>query len=218
MLPVHSPIHSQSEKHDPTGDDARLSAPSARRNAPHIVAALAGHLPETGVVLEIAAGTGEHAVALARANPGLTWQPTDIAPDRRASVDAWARAEGLANIRPALALDAAAPDWRTDPVDAVYLSNLLHLISEAAARNVLTGAARALAPAGRLCLYGPFREDDNFRSDGDAQFDARLRAADPQTGYKSVEWVTDTVRAAGLAPQARIEMPANNLVLIFARA
>ena len=221
MLPVHSPIHSQSEKHDPTGDDARLSAPSAQRNAPHIVAALAGHLPETGTVLEIAAGTGEHAVALARANPGLTWQPTDIAPDRRASVDAWARAEGLANIRPALTLDASAPDWRSDwrsdPVDAVYLSNLLHLISEEAARNVLTGAARALAPGGRLCLYGPFREHDRFRSEGDARFDAQLRAADPETGYKSVEWVTETATAAGLALQARIEMPANNLVLVFPR-
>jgi hypothetical protein len=151
MLPVHSPDdrprqgsdHSQAEPHEPTGADARLSAPSAQRNAPHIVAALAGHLPGTGTVLEIAAGTGEHAVALARANPGLTWQPTEIAPERRASIDAWAGAEGLANIRPAVPLDAAAPDWRVEPVDVVYLSNLLHLIAEEAARNVIAGAARA---------------------------------------------------------------------------
>lgn len=210
-------VHSQAEPHAPHGADNRLSAPSAKRNAPHIVAALAGHLPAHGDVLEIAAGTGEHAVALARANPGLTWHPTDIAPERRASIDAWARAEGLGNIRPAAPLDAAAPDWTAGPFAAVYLSNLLHLISEAMAANVIAGAARALAPSGCFCLYGPFRENGAFRSEGDAQFDTRLRAADSETGYKSVEGVTETARAAGLGLRARIELPANNLVLVFAR-
>lgn len=217
------PAHSQAEPHAPhapnapNGADARLSAPSAQRNAPHIVAALAGHLPARGDVLEIAAGTGEHAVALARANPGLTWHPTEIAPERRASIDAWARAERLGNIRPATPLDAATPDWTAGPVAAVCLSNLLHLISGAMAVNVIAGAARALGPGGRFCLYGPFRENGAFRSEGDALFDARLRAGDPETGYKSVEWVTETAGAAGLAPRARIELPANNLVLVFAR-
>lgn len=214
-------MHSQAERHDPqdggAGADARLSAPSARRNAPHIAAALAGVLPKTGAVLEIAAGTGEHAVALARANPGLTWCPTEIDPDRRASIDAWARAEGLGNISPATALDAAAPDWRAGPYQAVYLANLLHLITEGQAANVIAGAARALAPGGVFCLYGPFREQGAYRSEGDASFDARLRAADPATGYKSVEWCTETAHAAGLAAQARFELPANNLVLVFAR-
>ncbi|MEZ5722894.1 MAG: DUF938 domain-containing protein [Paracoccaceae bacterium] len=222
MPPMHSPepnpnqepVHSHA---DPHHADGRLSAPSASRNAPHIVAALAGHLPAEGAVLEIAAGTGEHAVALARANPGLSWQPTDIAHERRASIDAWARAEGLANIRPAAALDAGTPDWQAGPVDVVYLSNLLHLISGEAATNVIAGAARALAPGGRFCLYGPFREAGAYRSEGDARFDAQLRAADPLTGYKSVEWVTETAQAAGLDRRARIEMPANNLVLVFAR-
>lgn len=209
------PAHSQAERHAPHADDARLSAPSARRNAGAIAAALAAHLPAEGRVLEIAAGTGEHAVALARANPGLIWQPTDIAPDRRASVDAWARADGLDTIRPAMPLDAAAPDWQVAPVDVVYLSNLLHLISEPAAVNVIAGAARALAPGGRFCLYGPFREHGAYRSEGDARFDAQLTAANPETGYKSVEWVTDTARAAGLTRRARIDLPANNLLLVF---
>lgn len=212
-----SPVHSQSEPHAPHGRDSRLSAPSAQRNAPHIVAALAGHLPAKGAVLEIAAGTGEHAVALARANPGLTWLPTDIAPERRASIDAWARAEGLGNIRPAVALDAATPDWQAGPVVAVYLSNLLHLVSAPQAANVIAGAARALAPGGRFCLYGPFRENGTYRSDGDASFDARLKAADPETGYKSVEWVTETAHAAGLSLSARHDLPANNLLLVFAK-
>ncbi len=208
------PVHSQA---DPHAGDGRLSAPSAARNAPHIVAALADVLPGAGRVLEIAAGTGEHAVALARANPGLTWQPTDIAPERRASIDAWARAEGLGNIRPATPLDASAPDWQAGPVAAVYLSNLLHLIAEADAANVIAGAARALAAGGLFCLYGPFREHGAYRSEGDARFDAQLRAADPDTGYKSTEWVTETACAAGLSPRARIELPANNLILVFAK-
>jgi SAM-dependent methyltransferase len=213
--PGMSPVHSQADPHAPNGRDARLSAPSASRNAADIVAALAGHLPAAGRVLEIAAGTGEHAVALARANPGLTWEPTDIAPERRASIDAWARAEGLGNIRPATPLDAAGPDWQAGPVAAVYLSNLLHLIPEPAAANVIAGAARALAPGGRFCLYGPFREHGVYRSEGDARFDAQLQASDPETGYKSVEWVTDTARGAGLSPTARHELPANNLILVF---
>ena len=205
-------MHSQAAPH---AGDGRLSAPSAARNAPHIVAALADHLPAAGTVLEIAAGTGEHAVALARANPGLSWQPTDVAPERLASIDAWVRAEGLANIRPASPLDAAAPGWRAGPVEAVFLSNLLHLLSKSAAHNVIAGAARALAPAGRFCLYGPFRENAAYRSHGDARFDAQLQAGDPEIGYKSVEWVTETARSAGLAPRARIDLPASNLVLVF---
>lgn len=209
------PVHSQA---DPFHGDGRLSAPAAVRNAGAIVAALADHLPATGTVLEIAAGTGEHAVALARANPGLSWQPTDIAPERRASIDAWARAEGLANIRPAADLDAATPDWRAGPVAVVYLSNLLHLLPGPAAANVIAGAARALAPGGRLCLYGPFRENDAYRSEGDARFDASLRAADPDIGYKSVEWVGETAHRHGLDRRARIEMPANNLVLVFEKS
>ncbi len=202
---------------DPHAGDGRMSAPAAVRNAPHIVAALAAHLPETGRVLEIAAGTGEHAVALARANPGLTWQPTDIAPERRASIDAWARAEGLTNIDPAAHLDATLPDWTAGPVAAVFLSNLLHLLPETAAANVIKGAARAFAPGGGFCLYGPFREGGAYRSEGDARFDSQLQASDPEIGYKSVEWVTDTARAAGLSPIARHELPANNLVLVFAK-
>lgn len=214
MPPAHTPLHSQA---DPHAADGRLSAPAARRNAPHIVAALAELLPRTGRVLEIAAGTGEQAVALARANPGLDWCPTDIARERLASIDAWAAAEGLANIRPAAHLDATAPDWAVDPVAAVFLANLLHLLPEAGAANVIAGAARALAPGGRLFLYGPFIDAGGYRSAGDADFDARLCAADPETGYKSVAWVTDRARAAGLAPEVRLEMPANNLILVLVR-
>jgi len=209
MTPTHSNADSL--------DDGRLSAPAAVRNAPAIVAALAGWLPDRGRVLEIAAGTGEHAVALARANPDLAWQPTDIDPARLASIDAWRAAEGVENMRVATMLDATAPDWQVEPVDVIYLANLMHLVSEAAAANVIRGAARALAPGGRFCIYGPFRTGGAFRSDGDASFHARLTASDPSIGYKDLEWIEAVGAEAGLARAAMIEMPANNLIAIFDR-
>ncbi len=210
MTPTHSNADSLA--------DGRLSAPAAVRNAPAIVAALAGWLPERGRALEIAAGTGEHAVALAGGNPGLDWHPTDIDPLRLASIDAWRAAEGVSNMRVATLLDATGPDWRVDPVAVIYLANLMHLVPEAAAANVIRGAARALAPGGRFCLYGPFRAGGRFRSEGDASFHARLTASDPAIGYKDVEWVDAVAAEAGLDRLDLIEMPANNLIFVFERA
>lgn len=206
------PVHSHA---DPHHADGRLSAPAATRNAGPIVAALEGRLPKTGRVLEIAAGTGQHAVALARANPGLVWQPTDVAPDRLASIDAWTAAEGLSNVVPARPLDATQPGWQAGPVEAVFLSNLLHLLPERDAAHVIAGAARALVAGGRFFIYGPFREAGGYRSEGDADFDARLRASDPEIGYKSVDWVQEQAGAAGFAAAERLELPANNLILVF---
>lgn len=204
-----TPVHSNAERLD----DGRLSAPAAVRNTPAIVAALAGLLPPSGRVLELAAGTGEHAVALAEAFAGLDWQPTDIAPERLASIDAWRAARGVGNMRVALRLDATRPDWRVDPVDVVYLANLLHLISAEAAQQVIAGAARALVPGGVFVAYGPFRTDGGFRSDSDARFHARLVASDPLAGYKDLEWVEEAGAQVGLERAARIEMPANNLIV-----
>jgi len=169
------------------------------------------------VVLEIASGTGEHAVALARALPGCIWQPSDIAPERLVSIDAWRAAEGVANMRVAIALDATRSAWAFGPVEAVYLSNLLHLLPTGAGENVVSGAARSLRPGGRFFIYGPFREGGRFRSEGDARFHDSLTRSDPEIGYKDVEWVLAVAAAAGLKPLARIEMPANNLILAFER-
>lgn len=206
-----NPVHSNATPLD----DGRLSAPAAVRNTPAILAALAPLVPKTGRALEIAAGTGEHAVALARAFPGLDWQPTDIVDERLASVDAWRAAEGVENMRVAQWLDASTPDWAVDPVDMVYLANLFHLIAAEAAANVIRGAARALVPGGLFVAYGPFRTGGAFRSESDAAFHARLSASDPGIGYKDLEWIEEIAAAAGLARAARIEMPANNLIAAF---
>lgn len=204
-----NPVHSNAD----VLDDGRLSAPAALRNTPAIVAALAPLVPETGRVLEIAAGTGQHAVALAQAFPRLEWQPTDIASERLASIDAWRAAEGVENMRVAQWLDATTADWRVEPFEMVYLANLFHLLPALAAANLIRGVARALVPGGTFFAYGPFRTGGGFRSEGDAAFHARISEAEPGTGYKDLEWIEETAAEVGLARLALIEMPANNLII-----
>lgn len=201
--------------------DGRLSAPSAGRNASAICDVLKAHLPQAARVLEVASGTGEHAIHMVKEMPHLLWQPTDIAPARRASIDAWRVAEALDQIAPARPLDAGAPEWNTGsislPVDAVVVVNLLHLLPKAAARNVIHGAARALSSHGQLFLYGPFKTQGSYRSDGDASFDAKLRAEDETIGYKDAAWIAAQAAAAGFEDANPIEMPANNLMFAFRR-
>lgn len=195
------------------GADRRMSAPSTLRNREPILEVLRAHAPATGRALELAAGTGEHAVAFSRAFPGLDWQPTDVDPDRLASIEAWRRAEGPENLRPPVTLDATAPDWPEahGPADLILLVNLLHLIAEAEAGAVLTGITKALAPGGAAFLYGPFLRGGQATSESDARFHASLRAQDPEIGYKDLDWVL--ARLAPLAVHVA-DMPANNLMLI----
>lgn len=198
--------------------DGRRHAPSAERNAGAILSVLCEVLPERGRMLEIAAGTGQHAAAFAAALPGWEWQATDADPANLASIAAWAAQVGAPNLPPPVVLDAARPGWSGDwPArDAVLIVNLLHLITERAAATVLAEAAAALAPGGRLCLYGPFLRDGQATSPGDAAFDASLRAQDPAIGYKDADWARARLAEAGLRVTCR-EMPANNLMWIAFR-
>lgn len=195
------------------GTDGRMHAPSAARNAEAICAVIAERGPVTGRALEIASGTGEHAVRIAARRPGLTWQPSDIDAARRASIDAWAAHAGLANMRPAIALDACAPGWGAALAgqDLIFAANILHLIGDDEAETLIREAALALAPGGVLMIYGPFRRPHGFASAGDAAFHASLVAQDPAIGYKSTDRVEDRMRAAGLIVEPPVEMPANNL-------
>ena len=197
--------------------DGRVSAPSAERNAGPILDVLRRHAPASGTALEIASGTGQHIAAFAAALPGIDWTPTEADPARFASIEAWRAASHCPNLRPPRPLDATSLPWPGDVrgVDLILLVNLLHLISEAEAENILTGAATALAPGGRFLLYGPFRRDGLLTSDGDATFDARLKAQDPAIGYKDDRWVRDRAGAAGLHLRKVTDMPANNLAFLF---
>lgn len=203
----------------PNADGARLSAPSAARNIGPITELLRRHAPTSGRALELASGTGEHVLAFATAFPNLTWQPTDVAPERLASIDAWAATKNLPNLHPARPLDASKPGWGADHAgqDLIVLVNLLHLISEAEARTLVAELPAALAPGGLCVLYGPFLRGGVATSDGDARFHASLQAADPEVGYKNDADVVDWLQAAGLRPVEVAEMPANNLAFVSQR-
>lgn len=198
------------------GTGGRLHAPSALRNAQAICAVITDHAPPSGRALEIASGTGEHAVRIAACLPGLTWQPTEIDAVRRASIDAWATDAGCANLRPARALDATEPGWGVafQGHDLIFASNILHLISAPEAEVLILEAAQALAPGGVLLIYGPFRRAEGFASAGDAAFHDSLTAQDPEIGYKSCDQVAAWFSGAGLIAQAPVAMPANNLTQI----
>ena len=198
--------------------DARRHAPATARNRDPILAVLRRHLPETGTLLEVSAGTGEHAVHFAAAFPGLTWQPTDPDPGARASIAAWAREAKLNNLRPPLALDAASDTWPLARADAVLCINMIHIAPWAAGLGLLRGAARLLSPGGPLILYGPFRQGGRHTAPSNEAFDAGLRAQDPDWGVRDLETVAAEAAALGFGPPEVEPMPANNLMPIFRRA
>ncbi len=201
------------------GEGARLVAPSAARNVGAICDLLQQVAPVRGSALELASGTGQHVARLAAALPGLHWHPSEVDAARRASIDAHARDTGCANLAPAIELDATAEGWgaRHSGQMLIFLSNLLHLISEAETRVLISEAAIALAPRGRLVIYGPFMRAGELTSDGDATFHQSLLAQDPEIGYKDDFDMMDLMQEAGLEMVDVVEMPANNLVLVAAK-
>jgi SAM-dependent methyltransferase len=195
--------------------DARVSPSTARNRAP-ILEVLRPRLPNTGVVLEIAAGAGEHAVYNATALPHLFWLPTDPDPDALASIAAWREYAALPNVLPPLRLDASDPDtWPTDRVDAVVNINMIHISPWAATQGLMTGVGRLLSPGGVLFLYGPFIETDLETVPSNVSFDQSLRSRDPAWGIRRLDDVKAQAAKNGLELSERIAMPANNLGLFF---
>lgn len=197
--------------------DPRRHSPAIARNRDPILAVLRPHLPPRGLVLEIASGSGEHAVHLARAHPDLTFQPSDPDPAARASIDAWVAALAVPNVRPALLLDAAADVWPLDRADAVLCINMVHIAPWRAAEGLMRGAARVLAAGGLLYLYGPYRRGGRHTADSNARFDEELRAQSPDWGVRDLEAVAELAAAHGLSAPQIEQMPANNLSLVFRR-
>ena len=193
-------------------DGARLFAPAAARNRDPILDVLRRILPETGTVLEVASGTGEHAVHFAAALLGLVFQPSDPDPARRASIDDWAA--GMSNVRPAIALDASVDAWPTS-LAAVLCFNMIHIAPWAAAEGLLRGAGAALGQGAPLVLYGPFRRNGAHTAASNAEFDDSLRARDASWGVRDLEAVTALAQAAGFGEAEVVEMPANNLTVIY---
>lgn len=193
--------------------DPRLDFPATRRNCDAILAVLQDVLPATGLVLEIGAGSGQHARHFAAALAGLTWQPTDLDPTHRLSIDAWC--DDLDNVRPALALDATAIDWPVAAADAVLSINMIHIAPWRAALGLLDGAGRILPMDGRLVLYGPFMVSGRHTAESNARFDASLRAQDPDWGVRDLDYVGMAADEHGFDLEAVHQMPANNLTVVF---
>ena len=193
-------------------------SPAAERNRGPILAALQRLLPARGDALEIASGTGQHAAHFAAALPGWRWQPSDADPAALASIDAWCA--GIVNVAPALRLDVLEAMWQgvPDRVDAIFCANMLHISPWSTCGALMRGAARRLADDGVLVLYGPYLVDGEPTAPSNAAFDADLRARDPAWGLRRLADVTREAEAAGLRLRERQAMPANNQLLVFARA
>lgn len=201
---------------DQTG---KLHAPSAARNANDICAMLKSVAPNFGQALEIASGTGQHIVTFAAAMPDIHWHPTEVDSTRIASIVAYVDEANIKNITHPFLLNATQTGWSAGvtPKDLISLTNLLHLVSENETETLISEAAKTLTSNGRLVLYGPFKRNGQLISDGVENFDASIRASDPETGYKDDVWIKATAKKNGLILDQAIEMPANNLALIFSK-
>jgi hypothetical protein len=191
-------------------------APAAARNREPIAAVLAEVLPPSGKALEIASGTGEHAVFFAARFPGIELQPSDPDPDSRASIEAHRHDAGLPNLLPPIDLDATAADWPVGKLDAIININMIHISPWEACLGLLSGATARLSPGAPLYLYGPY-----LRGPGDAPsnlaFDQSLRSRDPRWGVRRLEDVVSAAAERGFELERTLEMPANNLSVIFRR-
>jgi SAM-dependent methyltransferase len=193
------------------------AAPAVARNRDPILQVLRRVLPAHGLVLEIASGTGEHAVHFARALPGIVWQPTD--PDAAAlrSIAAWREQAGLPNLRPPLEFDVTANTWPVERADAVVCINMIHISPWRSAEGLVAGAGRVLGPGGVLFLYGPYKEDGRHTAPSNEAFDADLRARNPEWGVRDLGDVIALAASHGLDFAERVAMPANNLSVVFRR-
>jgi len=193
-----------------------LASPAVARNTGPILEVLKAHLPARGEVLEVAAGSGEHAVAFAGALPGLVWTPSDPSAEARASVMAWAEAAQLPNLRRPLTLDVLdETSWPEGPFSALVCINMIHISPWAATEGLMRLAGRVLPVGGLLVTYGPYREDDVPLAPSNAIFDESLKSRNPAWGLRDRGEVAAAAKAAGLALTRRVEMPANNLMLLF---
>ena len=198
-------------------NDGRLVSPSAERNKGPILTALERVLPGTGLVLEIASGTGQHVVYFARTLGHLTWQPTDPDPDCRRSISAWLAAENLPNVLRPLELDVGKLPWPVAAFDALVCINLIHIAPWTATTALFAGAEFALREAGPVYLYGPYRVQGRHTAPSNQVFDRALRAHNPEWGVRDLEAVVQLADEHGFDLVETAAMPANNLSVLFQR-
>jgi len=194
-----------------------LESPAAERNKGPILDTIRSRLPDSGVVLEIASGTGQHIVHFARAVPTLTWQPTDADDDLRAAATERIRAAGLSNVRTPLRLDVLAADWPPTDADAIVCINMIHIAPWLATKGLMEGASRLLQPGSPLFLYGPYKRGGCHTAPSNEAFDESLRARNPDWGVRDLADVERCAKQNGFALVDVVAMPANNLTVTFER-
>lgn len=192
-----------------------LFAPAVARNKEAILEALRHLLPASGLVLEVASGSGEHIVHLASALPRLSWQPSDADPRALRSIAAHTQTAGLANILAPLPLDVRTQPWPVPRADAVLAINMIHIAPWSATEGLMAGAGRLLPDGGLLYLYGPFKVAGVHTAPSNATFDRDLRARNPAWGVRDVEAVSEAGLVQGLSFIERLPMPANNFSLVY---
>lgn len=191
-------------------------AESCAQNREPILAVLREVFADRSNVLEIASGTGQHAVYFGAALAHLTWRTSEL-PENHAGIRAWLDEAALANVLPPVALDVNDALWPVPQVDAVFNANTVHIVAWTAVERLFAGIGRVLAPGGLLCLYGPFNYGGAFTSEGNARFDAWLKARDPASGIRDFEALDRLAHAQGLVLERDIEMPVNNRTLVWRR-
>lgn len=190
-------------------------APAAERNSAPIAAVLGQVLPARAQVLEVASGSGQHAVYLARRFPAWTWQPSDVEPVALASIEAWRAHAGLSNLMPPVCLDVGSSAWPVERADAIVNINMIHIAPWGACQGLMAGASGLLPAAGLLFLYGPFFVQGRDAAPSNQRFDQALRAENPTWGVRWLHEVEAEARAHGLVLEHTHDMPANNLSVVF---
>ena len=190
-------------------------APATARNSAAIAEVLKNELPESGTVLEIASGSGEHALYFAGKFPALTWQPSDLVTGSLESIAAWTGESGCTNIASPIELDAASRNWPITQADAIFCCNMIHISSWSATEGLFAGAGRLLKSGSPLIVYGPFIEDGVSTASSNLSFDRNLKERNPDWGLRSLEDIDMLAERFGLIRKSRWQMPANNLSLVF---
>ena len=206
---------------DAPKEDKRKTWPATSRNTEPLFNILKRVAPSSGTVLEIASGTGQHAASFAPRLPGIIWQTSEFDPDHHDSINAWIDHAGAPNLRRPLALNVLESPWpvekdlRSPPITAIYNTNMIHIAPWTVCEALLDGAARILPPKGLLFLYGPYKVNGVFRSEADEAFDTDLKRRNRAWGIRDLEKVVAEAGKRELGLEEKIEMPANNLSLIF---
>lgn len=197
--------------------EGRFESPAAERNKEPILAAIRARLPASGVVVEIASGTGQHIVHFARELPALIWQPTDADDELRAAAADRIREAGLTNVREPLRLDVLAADWPAIDASAMICINMLHVAPPSAVQGLMAAAGRMLRAGAPLFLYGAYKRGGRHTAPSNESFDASLRARNPEWGVRDLDEVERCAEQHGLTLVDVLEMPANNLTVTFER-